>query len=588
MSFEAYKIAVKLSLVNNVSSGLVTLAGQFQALNKHIGSTTSQLSQLEQKMLAIKRMGLIGGAAAAAGGFGLSLFRGPLEEAKQFQTEITRFASLGFGDKVNREAEKFATGMNTFGTSARDNMMLVSDAMAVFKDLHHAELAAPIMAKMRFGNEAIFGEGGKSNESKFMDMLKVIEFRRGLSSPQEFETQANFVQKVIAGSRNRVDATQLLQALKTGGVALSGRSNEAFYLGSEPLIQEFGGSRYGTAAMSIYQNLVQARGTITAQQELYRLGLLDKSKVQFNSMGMLKKALPGAFKGSSILENEGELALLEKVLLPTFAKNGITGEENIIRELGMILGNRTASGLMSRIYQQRATLHMQSEANRSAMNIDELDAAGRKTLAGQEIELQAKWRDVLRELGVTILPIAIKGVQRLTSILKSAISFAREFPTLTKGLTLAFGVLAGIVATGGTLMLATAGFKALGLALTVGGGGAGIGAMLMGLAKVAGVLGVGVAAYQGATWLGADKLGEWIGGKLADWFVDDPMKPSANHVRPASKASSSQGGHVYLDGRKVGEVVSYHQGNAASKPFAGTTAFDFTMMPPPSPMGYSR
>lgn len=173
----------------------------------------------------------------------LLLFKGPLEEAKKFQTELTRFASLGFGDKVNREAEKFAVGMKTFGTSARDNMMLVSDAMAVFKDLHHAEIAAPILAKMKFANEAVFGEGGRSNESKFMDMLKVIEFRRGLSSSAEFETQANFVQKVIAGSRNRVDATQLLNALKTGGVALSGRSNESFYLGAEPLIQEFGGSR---------------------------------------------------------------------------------------------------------------------------------------------------------------------------------------------------------------------------------------------------------------------------------------------------------------------------------------------------------
>lgn len=458
MSFEAYSVAVRLKLIDGVSGGLMALAGQFSALNRQAQSTHGHLSDIEKQLSRLKTMGFVGGAMAGAGAFGLSLFKAPIEEAKQFQTEVARFASLGFGDRVNSEAVKFATGMKTFGTSARENMTLVSDAMAVFKDLHHAELAAPIMARMKFANQAVFGEGGKANESKFMDMLKVIEFRRGLSSPAEFETQANFVQKVIAGSRNRVDATQLLAALKTGGVALSGRSNEAFYLGSEPLIQEFGGSRYGTAAMSIYQNLVQARGTITAQQELYRLGLLDPSKVQFNQLGMLKKAMPGAFKGSSILENEGELALLEKVLLPAFAAKGINSEEDVIRELGMILGNRTGSGLMSRIFQQRETLKKQVGANSSAQDIGQLDAAARNTLAGKEIELHAKWRDVLKELGTTVLPIAIKAVEGLTSVVKGIVGFAREFPTLTKWLTIGFGVLSGIVAAGGVMMMATAGF----------------------------------------------------------------------------------------------------------------------------------
>lgn len=530
---------------------------------------------------------------AGAGAFGLSLFKAPIEEAKQFQTEVARFASLGFGDRVNSEAVKFATGMKTFGTSARENMTLVSDAMAVFKDLHHAELAAPIMARMKFANQAVFGEGGKANESKFMDMLKVIEFRRGLSSPAEFETQANFVQKVIAGSRNRVDATQLLAALKTGGVALSGRSNEAFYLGSEPLIQEFGGSRYGTAAMSIYQNLVQARGTITAQQELYRLGLLDPSKVQFNQLGMLKKAMPGAFKGSSILENEGELALLEKVLLPAFAAKGINSEEDVIRELGMILGNRTGSGLMSRIFQQRETLKKQVGANSSAQDIGQLDAAARNTLAGKEIELHAKWRDVLKELGTTVLPIAIKAVEGLTSVVKGIVGFAREFPTLTKWLTIGFGVLSGIVAAGGVMMMATAGFKALGLAMVVS-KGVGIGSMLIqtagGFGQVALALGavwgaiqvikLGAAAYElykashhEGVVLSAESQRRIAAGELnhpAPTVRTGPSDFMAD--RQARTANNSL--VLNMDGRKVGEIVSGHQARAASRPQTGATSFD--------------
>lgn len=609
MTFEAYSVAVRLKLVDGVSSGLVALAGQFSALNRQAVSTRGHLSDIERQLGRLKTMGLLGGAMAAAGGFGLSLFRAPIEEAKKFQTEVARFASLGFGDKVNRDAEKFAIGMKTYGTSAVENMTLVSDAMAVFKDLHHAEFAAPLMAKMKFANEAVFGEGGRANESKFMDMLKVIEFRRGLSSPAEFESQANFVQKVIAGSRNRVDASQLLAALKTGGVALSGRSNEAFYLGSEPLIQEFGGSRYGTAAMSIYQNLVQARGTITAQQELYRLGLLDPKMVEFNQLGMLKKAKPGAFKGSAILEHEGELALLEKVLLPAFAAKGITSEEDVIRELGMILGNRTGSGLMSRVYQQRATLHNQVDANKSAQDINGLDTSARNTLAGKEIELHAKWRDVLRELGVTVLPIAIKAVSGLTTVIKGAIEFAREFPTLTKWLTIGFGVLSGIVAVGGVLAMATAGFKALGLAMMVS-KGAGIGGMLI---QAAGGFGQ-VAAALGAVWgvIQVIKLGvaakDWYdaahregvtlsagaAARLRDPAVQAQLAAMDSDFKPRSGQSSfmasvqarrSQSVVLNMDGRKVGEIVSGHQASAFNRS-TSTGMVDLTLGVPSIGMGY--
>lgn len=492
--FEAFKIGIKLSLANEVSAGLLLLTGQFGRLDQHLIGTKRHLTDLELQFARLKTMGMAGGVLAGAGLVGLAMFKGPIEEAKRMQQETAKFASLGFGDAVTQQAVKFATGMKTIGVSATENMALVSDAMAVFKDLHHAEMAAPLMAAMKFGNQAVFGkEGGSANESKFMDMLKVIEFRGGLASNSEFKTQANFVQQVISGSRNRVDASQLLQALKTGGVALSQRSNEDFYLGSEPLIQEFGGQRYGTGAMSIYQNLVQARGTKTAQAELFRLGLLDPSGVEFNKMGELKKALPGSFKGSSILEKQGELALLEKVLLPAFAAKGITGDESIIRELGMILGNRTGSSLMSRIYQQRATIHMQADANRNAQNIDQLSATGSKLLTGKELDLHAKWRDVMNVLGTTVLPIAIKGVEGLTRVLQAVVNFGREFPILTKALTITFGVLAALATAGGAILMARAAFGALSLAL--GGGAAAGGAGLVG---ALGVAGTAVGIFAGA------------------------------------------------------------------------------------------
>lgn len=609
MSFDAYKVAVKLTLVNGVGAGLSALAAQMAVFNRHVISSQHSVSALERQLMSLKRIGIIGGGMAAAGGFGLSMLRAPLEEAKKFQTEAAKFGSLGFGDATNRQAEQFASGMKTIGTSARENMALLGDAMSVFKDLGEAKMVTPLMAKMKFANAALFGADGGERDSKLMDMMKVVEFRGGLKSPEEFAKQANMAQQAITGSRNRVDPSAMLQALKTGGVGLSRRSNDAFYLGGEPLIQEFGGSRYGTAVMSIYQNLVQSRGTITAQQELYRLGLLNKDKVQFNQLGKLKKALPGAFKGGDVLESQGELALLEKVLLPAFAAKGITSEGDVLQELGMILGNRTGSALMARIYQQREKLHMQTDANRHAENIDQATSRASGTLEGREIDLHKKWATVMKELGTAILPIAIKAVSGLTAVLRGVINFAHEWPTLTKWLTIGFGVLAGIVGVGGVLLTAVAGFKALGLVLSLSGAGGGLGGALMAAAgglstfaatviPLAAALGVGLVAgsvindhLSGGT---KDAIGAHIAGFLGmlgskddaetyqKYRIQQAIDKKADFVKSHNITTASGKVDVYLDGKKVSEIITGHQAKSATRQTAGATVFDHRMMPRPA------
>lgn len=578
MSLDAYKIAVRITLVEGVTRGL-------SLMSRHFKQTGADAKMLEDRLKSIGRQALVGGALVGAGFAGLAVLKGPLEEAKLYQAELARFASLGFGARVNAQADQFAQGMRTIGTSTRENMTLVSDAMAVFKSLPHAEMAAPLMARMKFANEALFGkERGSANDAKFMDLLKVIEFRGGLSSDAEFARQANYAQKVIAGSRGRVDATALLQALKTGGVALSRRGNEQFYLGSEPLIQEFGGSRYGTAAMSIYQNLVQSRGTVTAQQELYRLGLLDPSRVTFNKLGALKKALPGAFTGSSILENQGELALLQQVLLPAFAAKGITSPEAITREFGMILGNRTGSGLMARIYQQQPSLMRQTAANRNAFGIDQMTRAAAGTAAGKELDLEAKEANLKLVLGQQILPIYVRALELTTGALGLLTKAFSGQPAILKRVEVGgFAVISAMAVLGGSLILITAGFRGIGLALTlarlpvllplIGGAIAALSFPIV--AAVAALAGLGAAIY--AIYTHWDRIKAWFG------FGDSPAPPAASGMRTGASRMSQHGGDVYLDGKKVGKVMAPHLINrmatAASKPNNGSTVFDGTRGP---------
>lgn len=453
-----YSVGITLSLIDGVSSALTAIGGRMAALN-------AQSTALNSSLMMIGK----GAGLAFVGIQGLQALSAPIEQAQKFQTELARFGTLGFGDKVNNQAAEYARGMKTIGTSTVENMALMGDAMAVFKDLHEAEFAAPIMAKMKFANEALYGkEGGQQRDKALMDMMKVIEFRGGTTSEAEFALQADFAQKAISGSRNRVNPSEMLQALKTGGVGLSRRTNEAFYLQAEPLIQEFGGSRYGTAAMSIYQNLVQARGSIASQQELYRLGLIREDAAIFNKLGKLKKFKAGGMIGSDILETQGEQAFLEQVLLPTFAKKGITGDEAIIRELGMIMGNRTGSALMSRIYQQREKLTMQGQANLQAESLSATELRASETMAGKQIMLHEKWNSLLETLGTNTLPLAISATQGLINVITAITDFAQNHPTITNALIVGFTALMASMAIGGTVMMLAGAFRLLGVAMGAG------------------------------------------------------------------------------------------------------------------------
>ena len=244
MAFEAYSVAVKLSLINHVSAGMALIS-------KSLTSTGHDVDKLNAKLASIGKQGAIG-AAMFAGGLGLAaMFKGPLDEAKKFQNETERFRSLGLGDKVTADAVKFASGMNTYGTSIRENLGLLRDAQTVFGDFHEAQMVTPLLAKMKFANAALYGdEGGGMKDKAFMDMLKVIEMRGGLASEQAFTKQANMVQQVLTATGGRVGANEYLNFIKTGGVAAKGMKDENFYYNMEPLIQEMGGSRSGTGYMS--------------------------------------------------------------------------------------------------------------------------------------------------------------------------------------------------------------------------------------------------------------------------------------------------------------------------------------------------
>ena len=447
-------------LKNSIQLTNVELASQQKRLaasaakQQRVTNATQHADKLRNKAGNLAMAGA--GATATGAVLGAPVVKG-LNEAKHYQTEVGRVNALGLGDKVSAEAVAFARNMKTYGTSQLDNLQLMRDGMSAFADVHHAEMVAPTLAKMKFANHAFFGEAeGADNERKFMDMLKVIELRGGLESKEKFEAQANIVQQVITATGGRVGPNEWLNMIKTGGIAAKGLKDDAFYYQMEPLVQEMSGNRVGTSLMSAYQNLYQGRTTKRSARKLEEFGLIgDKSKVKHDKAGQVSFLDPGALLGAELFR-ENQFEWLEKVLLPQLAKKGITEKKQVLDAIGSIFSNRTASNLYSQMYLQRVQIHKNEKLNRGAADIGRLEKLGRDSAAGKELEAQSKLANLKLTMGEKILPLYTQGLEIAISAVQRLNGFMERNPTVAKIMIAAFAVLAGVLLVLGPLMLGIA------------------------------------------------------------------------------------------------------------------------------------
>ncbi|MBK4739209.1 phage tail tape measure protein [Noviherbaspirillum pedocola] len=509
MSFEAYSVYVKIQLVDGVSRGLLGLTGHFQRLNAQTNAAQRGLDQYGAKLLQLhrqlgnaKNFGLLGGAMAGVGFGMMGMLKGPLDEARKFQTEVAKFSALGFGDGVTSQAVKFAQGMNVMGQSARDNMKLLREAVSITGSLDHAEEIAPVLAKMKFGIESVMSKGGRGaghgeqSERMFMDLIKTGELRGALKDMDKFKAVANLATQAYVASGGQVKPGDFLQMIKTGGTAAKTMNDQAFWFSSLHTMQEMGGSRTGTALMSAYQNLVMGRTTQQVAEELAKAGFIDQTMLRYGKTGHITKVLPGALTQAEAFK-ANPFHYMTEVIEPALRAKGLN-DAQIQNELQKYASNRTALSLLDTMFRERSNI-ARSEAQASrAMGIDGLYRLGSGTYDGKELELRARWADAQREFGNTILPLAIRGLDKMNAALKTFTIFARENPGTIKALTGAFIGLGGALLFGGTVAgLASAfkGLQAVGTVASLAFGAAGGTSGLIGaIGALASPIGIAVAA----------------------------------------------------------------------------------------------
>ncbi|MGN7105187.1 phage tail tape measure protein [Ralstonia holmesii] len=436
------------------------LADQDARLKAHNARARAQAATQQTADKIRARAGSLAAAGAGASVAGMAtgapIWKG-IGESKHYELEKARIGALGLGDAATQESITFAKQMKAYGVSQVDKAELMRDALSVFADAHHAEMVLPTLAKMKFANKAVFGQAqGEDNERMFLDLLKVVELRGGLSSPAEFKKQADMIQRVITATGGRVQSDQWLQVIKRGGLAAKGMESESFFYALEPLVQEMGGNTVGTAMMSAYQNLYQGKTTKRTLGNLDRLGLIaDRTKVKEDKAGQVSFMDPGALKGADVFR-KSQFEWLETVLLPTLAEKGITGKDQVLDAIGGIFSNRTASNLMAQMYLQRDQIHKNMRLNRGADSIDQLDARAKALPQGKEAETLAKVHDLQKEIGEKVLPLYASALEWVAKAADGVMKFMQENPGLAKAMAIGVGTLAAALLILGPIMLSIA------------------------------------------------------------------------------------------------------------------------------------
>lgn len=446
-------------LKNSIQLTNVELASQQKRLantaakQQRVAAASQHADTLRSKAGAVAAAGA--GVTAAGAAMAAPVVKG-LHEAKHYEIETARIRALGTRTSKEKEhAIAFAKELKTYGVSQLEKTEMIRDSISIFADGHHAEMALPTMAKMKFINDTLYPESAGERNAQLFAMQKVIELRGNAGSVDAFKSDADRVQKVIAATGGRVGGEDWRQFTIRSGVAGKGLNDNAFFNQMEPMLQELGGSTAGVGWRSLYNNIYQGKGTQRAAREMQSLGLLSGKHIKYDKVGQIKYIQAGALLEGELFQ-KSPLDWIEKVFLPKLAAKGITDKDEINSKIGALVSNSNGAAFLMRMVDQRAQIRKSERLNQNSEGMDSLHVRARGLGAGAERETLAKVSDLKLVMGEKILPLYTQALELAIGALTRLNGFMERNPTVAKAMITGFAVLAGVLLVLGPLMLGIA------------------------------------------------------------------------------------------------------------------------------------
>ncbi|ATM78981.1 hypothetical protein CRN79_25485 [Serratia fonticola] len=402
-------------------------------------------------------LAMSGGMSMARGGMMLYAMKPALAEEAVYSQHMERFRSQGVTEQQIANAQNFVDHNQVIGNSKADMLKLYTEGYAITRDEHHAHDAAIQLARAETAMKMLGSKGLLTSEQVEMidkmsyALLKNAELRNEIQDPKQLASFINESVKTFAVNQTIITPEDTYAFMKRGGLAAKYINRDEYFYAFGHIIQEMGGESAGNALNSARQNWVAKRIKQRSSDELDNLGLAKN--VKYSRTGHVK---------DFTLVNERKFVetpfkyLLEEVVPRIKKTYPDLDESGILQKISSLFSNRTAADLFATMYQQRANIQKQMAAGHRAQGIDEIISSSQQNAAGQELILSAKKRDLYKQIGETILPMYVKGLELINGVLTRISSFIERHPKLAKYFIATAVGLALTATAGGALTLVLA------------------------------------------------------------------------------------------------------------------------------------
>jgi hypothetical protein len=539
MSERLVSVGIHLSASGNAASVIAGLA-------KSLGLAHVNAKMVQSALANIKGPAAlaIGGAAAfTIGKLGLDALKTPLEEASKYQIARTNLGLTCIGDSALAEAEKFAHSMYIIGSSYTDNLNMLREGIGIFRTagdanpLKVAEMVAPVMAKIRALDSTLDDSTKASYHHQELAMLRFAEMSGGLSSPERMNALLDAGYKAIKNSGGNVNWEQLRQFKARASGAGFNLSDKAVFSELEPIIGELKVSTTGVNLRTSYNRLTGGMSITPAAvaEQMFKMGLWNPKDVEVGKGGAVKTHGKNPLIDAALF-SEDPVEWYNKHIRPYYDLQKFTGSQRI--DANNRLFGPSAAGMWNVIDRQEEAIKKSITAQAKMAGINPSYVAAGGTLAGQKVDAESNFRNLMIDLGKNVLPLAIAALKILNPMIAGLAKFVEAHPTMTKiaitavALGSAFLVVAGplaiIVGIFGTLAPLFAGIAPVLMAVT-----AAFGLTFGQIAIMAGVaFGIGymigtlivvlVKSWPQMVKFGQDMAVWWtnLWGSVAKWWVN--------------------------------------------------------------------
>lgn len=634
MSFDAYTVAVKLTLVNGVSAGL-------SLISRHFAKAEGDVKSYQKRLEGINKLMLFGGAALGSGAFGLGLIVKAIKPAEEYthQLNIMNMAGMKQKDIADSVGSAWKLAGENLTTTATGNLKMLLDLRNVTGSLQEAKTFLPIMAQMQTVLAASKeGKVSANSDDLAFSAMKALDVRGAVNDLEVLKRQADLMTRVIIGTQGRVTPAQFQSVFN---YALS----DDFAYKYLPTLMLENATKGGSGGGS--------KGVGPGLAALYRFtnqGFVNKKSIPLlKELGALGSGsiLPTSTAGTVVaplidskLAASNSFEWLTKDILPKISvylarHNMADNQENVLSIINLMTrGNQLAGSMLGEFYVKQKNFERDRKLFEGVMSPDSAYKASMSKDPDTAMRaLSAQWTNFKTSLMMNIAPLVVPALISLSQNLISLGNWARNHPNMTKDLVLGFGALSAAMAFGGTVSLLTAGIKGLGLALSFTGvGGIGGAAGIRGIAAAIGSAGAsgtllfelaGLGLAVGAMAYVLTKVGglghpldlqnhpgqKWFSTGHGGYWGIDPTQSQVNAgkhwvhgnrgtggrweldtVRAGSQSTTTQINNkiVMPNGQVLADVVTHHQVKAATRPQSGIGGFDTTMSAPHPSLSYGR